>query len=347
MGRRGRAIHNGPLSRRLRTKYGMILPGVSPLHRVRWDAATIVQAIGEVALRAEALGFHHVACPDHMVIPESQRPLMGVRWYDSFTTLSFTASVTRRIRLLSSMMTPSWRGPFLIAKSAATLDLLSRGRLIMGITAGQFKPSFQAFRVPFETRASRADEAVSLMRRLWTEDSVTHRGRFYRCDDMVLDPKPVQRPIPLWIAGVSKAATRAAFEKGDGYVPLLAHPQELKEMTAYGFEHAARIGRTRPIEVMGYLGLINPTKERRPRMTPEQVERRADELAGDLAHYRKIAVRNLGLEPIADPGAAMELIEVMRSAGATVCSVRFSQRELPALLEAMNWFKEEVMDKAG
>jgi probable F420-dependent oxidoreductase len=133
--------------------------------------------------------------------------------------LAAAAAVTRRIRLGTSVLLVATRHPALAAKAAATLDVLSGGRLTLGIGFGSRADDFAATATPFHGRGSRAAEAVQLIRRLWTGEKVTHLGRFFQLEGISVGPRPVQRPgPPIWMGGSVEPVLKRVATLADGYI---------------------------------------------------------------------------------------------------------------------------------
>lgn len=173
------------------------------------------------AQRAEALGFDSLWVGDHIAF--------HVPIADSLTTLAFAAGVTERITLGTAVYLLPLRHPTLIAKSTATLDLLSGGRLVLGVgVGGEFPPEFGAVGVPVKERGSRADEAIAVVRRLWTEDRVAHEGRHFQFGAVTVAPKPLRVP-PIWVGGRADAAMRRAGRVGDGYISHMCAAEKYRE----------------------------------------------------------------------------------------------------------------------
>ena len=134
--------------------------------------------------------------------------------------LAAAATVTKKIRIGTSVLLAATRHPAILAKAAATLDFLSAGRLILGLGVGSRESDFSAAGVPYEHRGSRVEEAISLMKTLWQGTPTTHHGRFYQVEELALGPKPIQRPNPpIWMGGggVDSALKRIA-RVADGYI---------------------------------------------------------------------------------------------------------------------------------
>lgn len=193
-------------------------------------------AIREVALAAERLGFAALWVGDHIVFPQEQRsrypysdapafPMPPERpFLESFTTLAFVAALTERVRLGVSVCAMPYRNPLLLAKVVATLDFLSKGRVILGVGEGYLEDEFEALQVPFAERRARTDEALEILRGAWYEPGAfSYRGRFYTFDRIMVRPHPVQPRIPIWVGGNTARARARAAEHGDAWQPMLWH----------------------------------------------------------------------------------------------------------------------------
>ncbi len=149
-----------------------------------------------------------------------QEQLMGRdQSFEPLTMLAFAAACTTRIRLCSATFIAPVRNPIVFAKSLATVDQLSLGRLTVGISLGDMRSLFPASGVPIEHRAPRLEETVEVVRRLWTEDRVSFDGRFFQLADASMEPKPIQRPHPpIWFGGHARPALERAVRLGNGWV---------------------------------------------------------------------------------------------------------------------------------
>jgi probable F420-dependent oxidoreductase len=177
----------------------------------------------EQARRAEELGFDSLWIGEHM--------LFFVPTFDAITVLVAFAARTQRILLGSAVLLLPLRHPTVVAKEVASLDIISNGRIILGVgVGGEFPREFVACGVPVKERGRRTDEAIEVMRRLWSESGVNHEGRFFRLEDANMQPKPIQKPgPPIWIAGRSEAAIKRAARMGDGYMPYLFSPERYRD----------------------------------------------------------------------------------------------------------------------
>jgi len=187
------------------------------------------------AQRAEALGFDSLWVGDHIAF--------HVPIPDSLAMLSFAAGVTERIALGTAVYLLPLRHPTLIAKTTATVDLLSGGRLVLGVgVGGEFPPEFAAVGVPVAERGARADEAIGVMRRLWTEDAVAHSGKHFSFGAVTVAPKPVRVP-PIWVGGRAPVAMRRAGRLGDGYISHMTDADRYRENLALIAQSARDAGR--------------------------------------------------------------------------------------------------------
>ena len=167
--------------------------------------------IREYLTRAEVLGFEGAWVVEQIL---GRIPIL-----EPVELLTYAAAITERLRLGSAVLLTALRSPVHLAKSLATLDHLSGGRLIVGVGLGANQPLYPAFGVPAGGRAERFAEGIRLMKRLWTESRVTFDGRFWKLTDAAMEPKPVQKPHPpIWFGAHHPNALRRAVELGDGFI---------------------------------------------------------------------------------------------------------------------------------
>ena len=186
----------------------------------------------ELTKQAEALGFESVWLPEHLVLPAamSGSPYHGdahppvppqTPIFDALNYLSFLAAQTSTIRLGTYVYNIGLRHPFVSARAAATLDIVSEGRFDFGVGASWLREEWDAVGLDFGSRGARVDEALQICRALWSQPSVEHHGRFFDFDEVMFEPKPVQPGgPPLHIGGDGKAALRRVARLGDGWVPM-------------------------------------------------------------------------------------------------------------------------------
>ena len=259
------------------------------------------------AQQAEALGFYCLTVADHVIVPKNisipypytvdgKYPGTGYH-LETLTTMSFLAGATQRIRFITSVMIAPYRNPIITAKMLASLDVLSGGRVIVGLGVGWMKEEFDNLGTPpFAERGRVTDEYIRAFRELWTSDHPTFSGQFCNFSDIIFLPKPVQKPgIPIWIGGHSKQAIRRAARLGDGWHPIGGvptiplEPDDVRKDLAMLAEYAQAAGRApKQIHVALKGSLFDKEKKiegRRRRFMGE-----AAEIASDIRDYRAAGV---------------------------------------------------------
>ncbi|MDG2303216.1 MAG: TIGR03619 family F420-dependent LLM class oxidoreductase [Candidatus Binatia bacterium] len=212
-------------------EFGVALPHFGPQAR----APGVAERLRDVAQAADRLGYDIVWTAEHVIFPRSVET--PYPYGDSFpydindpvldpvATLSWVAAATTHVRLGSAVLVLPYHHPVTLAKSLATLDVLSGGRVLLGVAGGWLREEFELLGVPFKERGARTDEAIDLMKHLWTTETADFEGRFHQVRDAAFFPKPIQAPHPpIWIGGDSAAALRRAATRGDGW---LAAPRDL------------------------------------------------------------------------------------------------------------------------
>jgi probable F420-dependent oxidoreductase len=217
---------------------------VFPQNDLGGDAGA-VRAYGE---RVEELGYTHLLAYDHVLGAD---PAVHVGWHgpvdirstfhEPLVMFGYLAAVTTTLELVTIVLPQ--RQAALVAKQAAEVDLLSNGRLRFGVGLGWNAVEYEALGANMKTRGKRSEEQVEVLRRLWTEDSVTFEGRYHRLTGVGLAPMPVQRPIPVWFAAASDPGYERAGRLGDGWFPMVEPGPELDHAKAQVDKAALAAGR--------------------------------------------------------------------------------------------------------
>jgi probable F420-dependent oxidoreductase len=239
-------------------KFGIHLGAVNPR---LWVAVTE---------EADRLGFESVWLPEHLVVPivSSGSPHAGsdhppipsdVPIFDVFAYLAHLAARTTQIRLGTDVYNIGLRHPFITARAATTVDILSGGRLALGIGASWLREEWEAVGLDFDRRGARVDETIDVVRRLWTDDVIEHHGTYFDFPPLAFEPKPVQSGGPaLHIGGDGRAALRRVAAVGTGWLPMNHTLAQLGPSLAQLAELAATNGRTAPIEVTLHGDMSHP-----------------------------------------------------------------------------------------
>ena len=212
------------------------------------DIGTDPAKIRDWAQAAEDLGYAYIEVPDHVFGVTARNgwtPRYNEKdpFHETFVTLGFLAAVTTRILLSSGVLIAPQRQTGVIAKQAAEADLLSGGRLRLGIGVGWNYVEYASLGIDWKTRGARQAEQVEVLRRLWSEDLVSFSGRFHNLNEVSIVPPPVQRPIPIWFGGLSDAVVTRAARLGDGWMPIIEPDAQAEEKLGALREQLSSFGR--------------------------------------------------------------------------------------------------------
>ena len=287
-------------------KYGFYLPNSG--------AGAEPDALADIAKLGDRLGFYCMVMPDHILQPNqinSTYPysLTGDilaagqsgdgEWPEQITTLAYLAGVTERIKLVTSVMIIPYRNPILTAKMLSTLDMLSKGRLILGAGVGWMEEEFELLDAPpFAERGAVTNEYLQAFIELWTKDDPKFEGKYVNFSDITFLPKPVQKPYPpIWIGGQSKPAIRRAAQIGDCWHPVGAipaaplEPEELAENLVLLHQYAEKAGRDpATIQVSVKAPLYDAGDSSGPR---RRFSGSSDEVRQDIQTYSDVGVTHL------------------------------------------------------
>jgi probable F420-dependent oxidoreductase len=279
----------------------MRIGAVFPQTELGGDAGA-VRAYGETV---SGLGYQHILVYDHVVGAD---PAVHTGWagpYDSSTTFhepfvmfGFLAALSD-VELVNGIIILPQRQTALVAKQAAEIDLLNNGRFRLGVGVGWNAVEYEALGMPFHQRGRRADEQIALLRRYWTEPTVTFDGEFDKVTGAGLAPMPVQQPIPIWIGGSSPAAYRRAGRLGDGWFPMTRPGPDLDAARAIVEAAALEVGRDP--STIGMEGRVSwsPTD-------PDRFSRQVESWRDAGATHLGIDTMYQGLNGTADHLAALE-----------------------------------------
>ncbi len=289
------------------------------------------EALARLAVEGEAMGFDYLTFSDHIVIPADIRarypysetgefpPGSRAGRHEQLTAIAFIAAKTSRIRLVTSVMVVPHRPAVLTAKILASIDILSNGRLTVGIGAGWLKEEFEAIAAPpFAERGAVTDEYIQAFRELWTSEHPRFSGRHVKFEGILFEPKPRQRPHPpIWVGGESGPALRRTANLGDAWYPIgtnPAHPLDSLKRYGAGIERLGKLA----AETGRHPTLALRCAKHGPDLPPkaQDGERRLfsggpGDIAGDLR-----ALKSLGVEYVdftfAEATAAATLTEMKR-----------------------------------
>jgi probable F420-dependent oxidoreductase len=225
-------------------RYGVVFPQI--------EFGNDLHAIRDYAQTAEALGYDYLLVYDHVLgaHPNRERKLTGPYthehpFHEPMVFFGFLAAVTTRLQLTTGILILPQRQTALVAKQAAEIDVLSGGRLRLGVGLGWNHVEYEALGQDFNTRGRRIEEQVNVLRKLWTEPLVNYRGKDHVIDNAGISPMPIQRPIPIWFGGGAEPALKRAASLGDGWMPAGRKPDDAKRLIEYLEKALAQAGRDR------------------------------------------------------------------------------------------------------
>ena len=199
---------------------------------------------------AEDLGFSHILTYDHVIganlasRPDWKPPYSHLdMFHEPFVLFGYLAGLTQKIELVTGIIILPQRQTVLVAKQAAALDVLSRGRLRFGIGIGWNPVEYEALGEDFKNRGSRCEEQIEVLCQLWTKQTVTFQGRWHKITDAGINPLPVQRPIPIWFGGSDERALRRLAKYGDGWFPLVGPDDKCRALIDKIHSYAKEAGR--------------------------------------------------------------------------------------------------------
>lgn len=194
-----------------------------------WEPAGSIEDVARIAEAADRLGYHHLTCSEHIAMPASEMGRRGSRYWDPLATFGYLAARTHQIRFATNVLVLPYHHPLEIAKRYGTLDVVSGGRVILGVGVGTLKEEFDLIGAPFDNRGPRADDAMRALRAALGQAEPSYHGEYYHFGGMVVDPCAVQARVPLWVGGRTLLSLRRAVSLGDGWCPFAVPPAQAKD----------------------------------------------------------------------------------------------------------------------
>jgi len=273
-----------------------------------WEAHAAIEDLARVARTADALGYHHMTCSEHVAIPDDVAAVRGGTYWDPLSVFGYLAAVTRRIRFQTHVVVLPYHHPMEIAKRYGTCDRVTGGRLILGVGVGSLREEFDLIDAEFDGRGARGDDAIRALRESLSTEHPEFHGEYYDYAGFLLSPCAAQERVPIWIGGRSHRSLRRAVELGDGWVPFGLTAAQVGEWIRRAMDTEAWAARPRPLDIV--------------LRVPESVD----------------ALRH--------PDRTQEVIAEVRSAGATNIMARFVPRSLDDYLEQLAAFAELAREPA-
>jgi probable F420-dependent oxidoreductase len=268
-----------------------------PSAHASWEVDGSIEDVAALATTADRLGYSHLTCSEHVIIPPEIAAVRGSRYWDPLATFGYLGAVTTRIRFSTNVLVLGYHHPLEIAKRYGTLDQVTGGRVTLGLGVGSLKEEFDLLGAAFDDRGPRADDALRALRAALSQPQPEYAGPYYQFSDVVVDPCARQPAVPLWIGGRTARSLRRAVELGDGWVPFGLRVTELAEMVANARRTPAWAARQSAPDIV--LGNARP------------------------------------VDPTADPDGARQIVDRLVDAGATGLQLSFVHHSLPHYLEQL------------
>jgi probable F420-dependent oxidoreductase len=269
-----------------------------------WETTGTIDDIVVVAQEAERLGYDWVSASEHIAIPIEATGARGPRYWDPVAALTYIAAHTRRIALLSHIVVLSYHHPLEIVKRWGTVDVLSHGRVILGVGVGSLEPEFELLGHQFAGRGARGDDSLRAIRAAWGERTPSYRGTHFRFSDFIVEPSGLPRPLEIWVGGRTRRSLRRAIELGDAWVPFRLLRDDFRALFADQAIQELLAERERPLQMI---------------LAPEPP-----------------------IDPAADPSGTAAFLRSYVEVGATGLSLRFDHHSRTHYIEQMEALQEVV-----
>lgn len=302
-------------------KFALSVPALLnyPAAMAPWEPNASGKEIIRFAKEADKQSWDWLTVPEHVLMPGDMCEVMGSRFPEGMVACAVLAGATERIHLLTYILVLPYRNPVMLAKQIATMEFIAGGRFTLGTAPGHLEKEFEVLNIPFKERGKMTNEYLEAIVTCWTSDAPSFEGEYVSFKDIVIDPKPVQKPHPpIFIGGNTKVAMRRAAKYGNGWVPWLITPEELADCLDYlkvqpGFEEKAE-----------NFDIVMPT-------TVYKVE--------DFSH------KELGKTDIhTGRDEILRDIEILAKSGVTVAQVMTPRVEhFSECLEWMEWYDSEII----
>ena len=263
-------------------------------------------AVRDYAQAAESLGYSHVLAYDHVVGADPDRP-GGWRgpythqslFHEPLVLFAYLGAITTRLEFVSGIIILPQRQAVLVAKQAAEVDVLTGGRLRLGVAIGWNAVEYEALNESFRNRGRRISEQIAVMRALWTQEVVDFQGRWHHIDHAGINPLPVQRPIPVWMGGMSEAVIKRTARIADGWFPQFRPGDTARQTIERLYSYVREAGRQpADVGIEGRVGIAGGT--------PEQWAQAVEE-------WRRLGATHLGVNTMAAGlASAGEHIDALR-----------------------------------
>lgn len=302
-------------------KFALATPALNnyPAAMAPWEPRAGGPEILRYARKADSLSWDWLTIPEHIVMPTDMKEVMGSRFAEGIAASAVLMGATERIHMLTYILALPYRHPLVLAKQIGTMEFLAGGRFTLGTAVGHLEREFETLGIPFAQRGPMTDEYLKALKEVWTSEHPKFHGDFVKFDNILVEPKPVQKPHPpIFIGGNSQAAMRRAAVHGDGWIPWLVTAEDLPGCIAYMKSLPAYEEKADRFEIL-------------VTTTAYKVE--------DYSHAEKGET-----EVSADRDSVLREIEALHKAGATSVQVMPPKLEtFEQCLDWIEWYDQEII----
>jgi probable F420-dependent oxidoreductase len=233
-------------------KLGIVTPGLTLLPRAhaQWEETATFADVVDIVQEAERFGYHHCTCSEHVAVPVEVAKVRGGRYYDPLATFGALGAHTETIRFAAHVLVLGYHHPLAIAKRYGTLDVVTDGRVILGVGVGSLQEEFELLGASFDDRGARGDDAMRALRASLSQAEPEYHGGYFDFDGFLVEPCAVQARVPLWVGGRTYRSLRRAVELGDGWAPFALRTEEIAQMLSRVRDTEAWDAREAPVDVI-------------------------------------------------------------------------------------------------
>jgi len=233
-------------------RLGIVTPVVTrlPDAHAQWERDAGIVEIERVVIEAERLGYEFSTCSEHVAIPREVAAVRGGTYWDPLPVFGYLAAHTSTIAFATFVLVLGYHHPLAVVKRYGTLDVVTGGRLILGVGVGSLEEEFALLDAEFEGRGERGDDAIRAIKAAFANTEPSYAGSHYSFDGWVVEPAGQQRDLPIWIGGRTARSLRRAVELADAWAPFALSRQELAEMLERASDTDAWKARATPLEVL-------------------------------------------------------------------------------------------------
>jgi probable F420-dependent oxidoreductase len=287
----------------VRVKLGIVTPVVTrlPSAHAKWEADAGIAEVERIVVEAERLGYEFCTCSEHVAVPVDVAAERGGTYWDPLAVFGYLAARTTTIQLATFVLVLAYHHPLAIVKRYGTLDVVSGGRVVLGVGVGSLQEEFELLDAPFDDRGQRGDDAIRAIRSSWGRTEPSYAGSSYAFDALMVEPAGARTDVPIWIGGQSARSLRRAVELGDAWSPFALNREDIATLLDRARATEPWEARTTPLDV-----ILQPVPPFDPGGEPDKTRARVERLRDAGATGMAIRVVHHSAEHYCEQLAAMQ-----------------------------------------